>query len=85
MSEWQPARIRMLVDDPHVIPGEGDINDGELQIMLRKVIRIRPVADLSNVRLSDFRCYRPGVQIYEIHPDDCIGDPYICEHEILTD
>jgi NAD-dependent dihydropyrimidine dehydrogenase PreA subunit len=83
--QWQPARIRPIgCTDVDATPLAYDLTKEEIESMLHRVVRIRP-ADPRRIRLSDFRCYVPGVRMYEIHPDDCVGDCFICEHEILTD
>lgn len=84
MSEWQPARIR-VVHDWSIVPESERVTPEEVKDLLRKVVRIRPATDHRMILLSDFPCYSPEIKMYQIHPEDCVGDCFICEHEILTD
>lgn len=87
MSEWQPARIRIVHD---IAPEATEaIPDELLAEWNGRIVRIRPLS-ISQMGRS-LRDYREdgcdGQKFYEIHPDDVVDGcgQVACEHEILTD
>jgi hypothetical protein len=84
MSEqkWQPARL---------IPAHGVVNvpEDELEILNRKVIRVREVPfSVLPLYMQRHRRERgcDGTRNFLLNPEDFPGpDTFCCEHEILTD
>ena len=77
MSDWQPARTRIVHCDPACLPAD-------IVAMTRRIIRIRPVE-------TGLTCPGGSRKYYQIHDEDfplsvrAEYAPLVCEHEILTD
>jgi hypothetical protein len=79
MSDWQPARFRIVHTD---MPTEGRRRSAAEKM----IIRVRPCGTRPRRAFCDAEKY------YELHPDDVAklydgksGWIVICEHEIFTD
>jgi hypothetical protein len=86
MSEWQPARTRLV----HNFTGfENYVGNENNLAASGRVIRVREffgsISPISLEALRQVGC--DSKKFYEVHPDDQIPDcgVVICEHEILTD